>query len=60
MTHPTKPEPVPRCRRGTYNGAAAEASKFGFAPCTLAFDHPNIGSGCDSGPASDAETQQAA
>ena len=57
MTDPiSHPIPVPRCGRGTCNGAAADASKYGFAPCILAFDHPNIGVGCDSGPVASKET----
>jgi hypothetical protein len=39
---------IPTCGRGTFNGAAAEASKYGFAPCTLAKGHSPP---CDSGPA---------
>lgn len=49
MTDPIS-HPIPRCQRGTFNGAAAEASRFGFAPCVLPFDHPRVGPGCDSGP----------
>lgn len=39
------------CGKGTFNGPAAEASPYGFAPCILEYDHPNVGAGCDSGPA---------
>lgn len=51
---------VKRCGKGTRNGAAAEESKFGFAPCVLAFDHSRIGPGCDSGPLLGAESPEAA
>jgi hypothetical protein len=35
------------CGRGTFNGAAAEVSPFGFAPCVLEKGHRDE---CDSGP----------
>jgi hypothetical protein len=50
MTTP-KRSTIPECGKGTFNGAAAEASKYGFAPCVRPYDHPNLGAGCDSGPA---------
>lgn len=36
------------CGKGTYNGEAAKASKYGFAACTKPKDHAPE---CDSGPA---------
>lgn len=36
------------CGKGTTNGAAAEASKYEFAPCVLDVGHSRD---CDSGPA---------
>lgn len=38
------------CGKGTFNGPAAEASQYAFAPCILPAGHPNVGSDCDSGP----------
>jgi hypothetical protein len=38
---------IPACGRGTFRGAAADASKYGFAPCILSQDH---GGEHDSGP----------
>lgn len=38
---------TPVCRRGTYNGAAAEASPYEFAPCIREQGHTGP---CDSGP----------
>ena len=49
MTNPV--QVIPRCGKGTFNGGAADASKYGFAPCIREQDHPNVGTGCDSGPA---------
>jgi hypothetical protein len=46
MTTTRQDEPV--CRKGTYHGAAAAASRFGFAPCVLELGHREP---CDSGPA---------
>lgn len=42
------PDIHPVCGKGTHNGPAAEASKFGFASCTLHAEHLPP---CDSGPA---------
>lgn len=36
------------CGKGTYNGAAAQAARYEFAPCILEPGHPKE---CDSGPA---------
>jgi hypothetical protein len=36
------------CGKGTFKGAQAEASKYGFAACVL---HPGHSGDCDSGPA---------
>lgn len=36
------------CGKGTLNGAAAQASKYGFAPCAR---EPGHSPPCDSGPA---------
>lgn len=53
----TNPIPtIPPCGKGTFNGAAAEASKYLFASCVLPMDHAPP---CDSGPAPE-PTQQAA
>ena len=43
----------PECGKGTFNGAAAETSRYGFAPCVL---HAGHSGPCDAGPA----TQEAA
>lgn len=52
----TNPIPaIPMCGKGTFNGAAAEASKYGFAPCVLSREHAPP---CDSGP--DTPTREAA
>jgi hypothetical protein len=37
---------IPVCGKGTFNGKAAEASKYEFAPCILAVGH---GGPCDAG-----------
>jgi hypothetical protein len=36
------------CGKGTFNGAAAQASKYEFAPCVKPVGHSGP---CDSGPA---------
>lgn len=41
-----------QCKKGTFNGAAARASQFGFARCILDAGHTDD---CDSGPAPDPE-----
>jgi hypothetical protein len=43
---------IPPCGRGTFNGEAAKAAKYEFAPCVLPKDHSPP---CDSGPANEAE-----
>jgi hypothetical protein len=40
------------CGKGTQNGEAARASKYGWAPCVLDIGHSEP---CDSGPAPETE-----
>ena len=48
-------EEAGRCRKGTFNGAAAEASQYGFARCIKDAGHSDE---CDSGPAPDPEPDE--
>lgn len=39
---------IPECGKGTFNGEAAAAAKYGFAVCVKSVGHGGL---CDSGPA---------
>lgn len=45
---------IEACGKGTYNGATAENSPFGFAACVEPKDHHPP---CDSGPVLDMQPQ---
>jgi hypothetical protein len=47
---------IPECGKGTFNGAAAQASKYGFAGCILPVGHAPP---CDSGPVDDEQPEAA-